>query len=151
MTGSVCIYRSVLDRVHDHARAGYPLEVCGLLLGHQHSGRTTIIHAVSLPNAADPSTRHDRFAIDPRLMLQWERQASAAGLRIAGVFHSHPDAPARPSGFDLEAAWPGYVYLIVCVSRGLPAATAAWTLDESAGRFVEHPIDVALDEPDWVI
>ena len=151
MSTSLSIARSVLDRVHQHAKAGYPREVCGLLLSRGVNGSQLIEQAVVVPNAAEPAQQHDRYAIDPTLLLHWERLASRGGLRVAGVYLSHPNAPARPSVLDLEAAWPGYAYLIVSVARGIPVTTAAWAIDTSSREFNELRFDIHLDEPEWVI
>ena len=55
--------------------------------------------------------------------LAAERQASAAGLALLGFYHSHPDHPAEPSQYDLDHAWPTFVYPIVSIRGGQPEAT----------------------------
>ena len=52
-------------------------------------------------------------------ILRAEREARKLGLDILGFYHSHPDAPARPSDFDREHAWPWYAYVIAEVRGGV--------------------------------
>ena len=61
------------------------------------------------------------------------------GLEILGVWHTHPDHPARPSPTDLAAAWKGYTYLILSVRRKGVVDVRAWTLDGIA--FCEQQIE----------
>lgn len=133
--------RDTIQPLLDHAVASYPREACGLLLGVSTETGITVTRAVPLPNAMAAESQRDRFAIDPREMLAWERRAASAGEAIVGIFHSHPDAPARPSAFDLEAAWPGYVYVIASVSAGKIVETRAWRLDEDGTAFGEISVD----------
>jgi len=59
---------------------------------------------------------------------------------VVGFYHSHPDAPAQPSGFDREHAWPGYCYLIVSVRQGDPQEMRNWLLREDRSGFDEDVI-----------
>jgi proteasome lid subunit RPN8/RPN11 len=163
-TTSLEITADVVQRLHATALLAYPEEVCGLLLGKWKSGGlVSVTQAVVVPNAALPAERSYRYAIPPRLMLEWERIGQRSGLSVVGVFHSHPDSPPAPSSTDASLAWPGYVYAIVSVSgtsagassAGKPWVTgmAAWTFEESAASFVEVPVTVAVaaDEIEYFI
>ena len=70
-----------------------------------------------------------------------EKQGRQAGLDVLGFFHSHPDHPPDPSGFDLEQAWPYYSYLIVSVMHGKAADARAWRLAADRSRFEPEPIE----------
>lgn len=86
---------------------------------------------------------HDRYDLDPRAWVRVERCLASAPpprLEIVGVYHSHPDHPARPSRTDLERAWPDLVYLIVAVEKGRSAAATAWVLCESPRGFDEMEV-----------
>jgi proteasome lid subunit RPN8/RPN11 len=115
----------------------YPFEACGLMLGHADAGEVTverILHARNL----NIGRLRDRYLLDPDDFLAADRVARDAGLEIVGIWHSHPDAPARPSSTDLERAWEGYSYLIVAVTTMTVLDFRSWRLEE--GRFVEEPI-----------
>jgi proteasome lid subunit RPN8/RPN11 len=64
---------------------------------------------------------------------------------ILGIFHSHPDHPARPSAFDLDQALPFYTYLIVRVETGAAREQRAWRLAEDRSRFDEEPVELDSD------
>ncbi|MGH7564387.1 MAG: Mov34/MPN/PAD-1 family protein, partial [Gemmatimonadota bacterium] len=55
---------------------------------------------------------------------------------------SHPDAPARPSDYDREHAWPNSAYLIVSVEAGEAGATTAWLLAEERTDFDELDLEI---------
>lgn len=148
------------SRIERASQAAYPEETCGLLLGRWRAGGVTeVTRAVTVANAAPILERPHRFAIEPRLLLEWDRIASSVGLSVVGFFHSHPDAAARPSSTDVALAWPGYAYVIVsALGRPAPgepliAGMAAWTFDEATHTFREMPVDVLVtqDEIDYVI
>ena len=74
--------------------------------------------------------------------LDADRRARAESLEVLGFFHSHPDAPAQPSSFDLEHAWDYYSYLIVSVANGTVADTRAWRLRADRSGFDPEPIEL---------
>lgn len=137
--------------------AAYPDEACGLLLGRWRSGAVTeVSRAVGTANSAAVEERRHRFAIEPRLLLEWDRVASSAGMSVVGFFHSHPDAAARPSATDVVLAWPGYAYVIASTlgrlrPSPLVAGIAAWTFDDATRTFREMSVSVRPDEHDYVI
>ncbi len=122
--------------IEQHGRDTYPHECCGALLGA--GDVVAAVHA--LPNVTTEGPRR-RFRIDDRDYLLAERQASAAGLTLLGFYHSHPDHPAVPSQYDLDHAWPTFVYPIVAVRDGQPEALRAWALRADRSAFDERPID----------
>lgn len=115
---------------------GYPGESCGLLLGRTQPGeRHFVQHQHPARNLA---SGHDRYELDPQDYFAAEMAATAAGIAVIGVWHSHPDHPARPSATDREWAWPGWSYLIVSVAAGKSAEVRSWRLDDK--DFVEEEI-----------
>jgi proteasome lid subunit RPN8/RPN11 len=59
---------------------------------------------------------------------------------VIGVFHSHPDHVAEPSGFDREWALPWYSYLITSVEEGRMRVSRSWLLREDRSGFDEEEI-----------
>ncbi len=115
----------------------YPFEACGLMLGRATADKVAveqILHARNL----NIGRLRDRYLLDPDDFLAADRVAREAGLEIVGIWHSHPDAPARPSSTDLERAWEGYSYLIVAVTTMTVMDFRSWRLHQ--GRFVEETI-----------
>src|SRR4030065_584569 len=80
-----------------------------------------------------PPRQH--YSLDPSDRLRAEAEAERLGLEILGVYHSHPDHPARPSETDLELALPWYCYVITSVERGRVGASAAWRLADDHRRI----------------
>jgi proteasome lid subunit RPN8/RPN11 len=75
-----------------------------------------------------------------------EETAEQDGLTILGIYHSHPDHPARPSAFDLERALPFYTYLITEVRSAAAVENRAWRLAEDRGSFEEESLTVVADQ-----
>ena len=129
---------AVQEQLDRWISAGYPEEVCGLLVGHTTDEDVDVVRAVPARNL-ETSRRQDRFKLAPDDWLATENKARAEGLEIIGIWHSHPDHPARPSQTDLKAAWEGYAYLIVSVTARGIADVRSWRLVE--GSFEEQPIE----------
>lgn len=100
------------------ARAAYPRECCGLLLGQGGSGTFRVHEVVASDNLA-PADRPDCFEVDPALLLRFQRERRGSGRAVIGLYHSHPDGDARPSPADRALAWqPDWVWLIMAVRGG---------------------------------
>ena len=125
----------VLDEIRHHAVETYPFECCGALIaiGGQ------VVEAVRLPNTTAAGARR-RFRIGPSDYRTAEGRAAERGGVLAGFYHSHPDAPARPSAHDLERAWPNLTYLIIAVSAGTPGEITAWRLRDDRSGFDQGDI-----------
>ena len=130
-----------LDAIRDAGRRSYPHECCGLLLGTAPDGAKAVAALRPVGNAREDSPRN-RYLIEPRELLAVEGEARARGLDVIGVYHSHPDHPARPSEFDREHAFPWWSYIIVSVQQGEPKDLTSWTLREDRSMFDPEPIDV---------
>jgi [CysO sulfur-carrier protein]-S-L-cysteine hydrolase len=99
-----------------HAYDGYPLEACGLLVGHGER----VERFVPCSNEA-ASARV--YTIPPKELLRAERQAEDDGMEIIGVFHSHTHSEPYPSPTDVDQAPdPGWHYVIVSLKREAPEA-----------------------------
>ncbi|MEA2605192.1 MAG: hypothetical protein QOF89_6184 [Acidobacteriota bacterium] len=133
---------SHLQAVKEHAAASYPEECCGFLIGRFNAGTelTAVVQVRPVSNERQES-RHNRYLISPETVLAANKEARAAGLDIAGYYHSHPDHPARPSEFDRDHAWPGLSYVIVSVEGGKVADTRSWRLSDDRERFEEEVIE----------
>ncbi len=131
--------------IRAHAAKDYPHECCGFLVGRADCDTVTVMRTVSAANTRDDSPRN-RFEIDPGDLVKTDKAARAEGLGVVGFYHSHPDAPARPSEFDREHAWAGYCYVIVSVQAGRPREMRSWRLREDHQAFAEEEITVTTEE-----
>ena len=122
-----------------HAANDYPHECCGFLVGKVVGENVSVLQTVPAHNTRDDSPRN-RFDIHPGELVKTDRRARADGLGVVGFYHSHPDAPALPSNFDREHAWPGYCYIIVSVVAGQPHEMNNWLLRDDRNGFDSDPI-----------
>ena len=86
-------------------------------------------------------TKARRYSIDPKDMLRSQKQAREQGLKIIGIYHSHPDHVAVPSECDRIQAWATYAYVIVSVCEGKAVDVQNWTLD-SEHQFQPELMDL---------
>jgi len=133
----VRIPRSVVEPIRAHAQETYPEECCGFLIGRDDGDVRHVTEGRRARNV-HPGMREVRYTIEPRDVLKVDREFRGEVKHI-GFYHSHPDHPARPSAFDLERAWPWYVYTILAVRNRAPAEFTAWVLTEEPRAFKEVP------------
>jgi proteasome lid subunit RPN8/RPN11 len=126
----------VAAAIRRHGEETYPHECCGALVGAE--GRVAAV--VPLPNTTEDGPRR-RFLVRPADYLLAERKASELGGNLLGFYHSHPDHPARPSQFDLDHAWPNFVYVIVAVASGVSSDMTVWWLKEDRSGFDEGELN----------
>lgn len=131
------IEAAALAAMRDQAEAGYPLEICGLLIGRLEPQGWQAAEARPVANL-NREQAADRFQLDPDAYQRIDRELRGSGLEIIGVYHSHPDCPARPSPTDLAHAWEGFAYPIISVCNGRVRELRCWCVD--GGRFRQVPI-----------
>lgn len=127
-----------IEQIKQHGERAYPEECGGLLLGAIEDGVRVIREVMPLENVRKDS-RHNRVELSPLDYARAEREASKRGLGVWGYYHSHPNHPAVPSGFDLEhAPFIEWSYLIVSVRDGHAEEVRAWTVREDRSQFDEE-------------
>lgn len=135
------------DTIRAQAVEEYPFESCGVILARE--GERRLLRCRNAQNelhARDP-VRYPRDArtayyIDPKDLLRigdLERQ----GFDVAVIYHSHVDAGAYFSETDRrqavvggEPAYPGAVYVVTSVVRGVVDGVAAFRWDPDCRDFV---------------
>jgi proteasome lid subunit RPN8/RPN11 len=124
-----------LDSMTNHAEGGYPNEVCGVLFGKELDGKRVIMNTMPIENTFEEDEQYHRFRITPQAMLAAEKLARHDGMDVLGVYHSHPNAPARPSQYDADhAAWTTWTYIILSVQDSKVVDTRMWKLrDDRTG------------------
>jgi proteasome lid subunit RPN8/RPN11 len=116
-----------LDQIRKHGEKTYPQECCGFLLGTRE-GETNVLAEVHAAENERRQSRETRYLITPDQYKRADSYARSRGLGVIGYYHSHPDHPAAPSGYDLDhSCWPGESYIIVAVERGKAAALNSFT------------------------
>mgnify|MGYP001608529557 FL=1 len=149
------------EKLQQLCEQGYPKEVCGLLFGKTVNG--TGIKKVQkvqvLTNILDGSHKdrldellsmnalpidRDRalsggnfeFMIDPVEHYHKVRESENEGLDQVGIFHSHPDHPAKPSKTDESQPFlAGWSQLIVAVHAKKFLEAKAWYRESESTPF----------------
>lgn len=131
-----------LERMHAHAREGYPHEVVGILAGPPPGG--TVARAVPLHNEREVDAAR-RFTVSGLTLARAEARLEAEGLEVLGYYHSHPDHPASWSDSDRDAALPDRSYVIVAVEGPEPCVTdtRAWRLAPDRSEMWAEAVELA--------
>jgi len=118
----------LLGRVIEHAKANYPHEACGLLVGPGSA-----IRFIPMENILASSSAYE---MDPGKLISTLRDLRSTGEDIQAIYHSHPHGPARPSKSDIERAYyPEAAHLIVSLADPERPQTAAFRI--IAGEVIE--------------
>lgn len=133
-----------LEQIRKHGEQTYPHECCGFLLGTGEGGTNVLAEVYYAENERQDS-RETRYLITPQQYKRADEYARSRGLGVIGYYHSHPDHPAAPSGYDLDhSCWPGESYIIVAVEQGTAAALNSFTKPDYT-RFVQE--EILIEEP----
>jgi proteasome lid subunit RPN8/RPN11 len=137
----VRIARLLAEQVHEHARSGYPFEVCGVFVGRE--GAVLQVERVANRETESPRVR---YQIAPEDLFRIQREAREAGHEILGYYHSHPDHPARPSETDrriaAEGLSDGVVHMVFSVDGSGRTVPSAWVFRDARHAFEEEPMAV---------
>jgi proteasome lid subunit RPN8/RPN11 len=132
------LHPGIADAIRRHGVETYPNECCGALIGADG-----IVHHVSaLPNTTEEGARR-RFLVRPSDYKLAESEATRLKGELLGFYHSHPDAPARPSQYDLDHAWPFFRYVIVSIQQAKPEMMTVWRLADDRSQFHEESLEDA--------
>src|SRR5258706_12708137 len=115
-----------LRAIEAHGESTYPNEGAGFLLGTVQADAVQISHLLPIDNKREAEAQYNRYELSPQDFARAEMEADKRGLSLVGVFHSHPDHPARPSEFDRDHAWPNFVYVITTVQQDKAQITMTW-------------------------
>lgn len=117
----------LLKIVEKHAVREYPYECCGLLLGKRRGEEATVLQVAEARNIY-LGDRRAGYLVDPMDYYGAELRAEAEGMEVLGIYHSHPNKPAKPSRKDRSEAYQGYFYLIVSVYNRDVKDVGVWRL-----------------------
>jgi proteasome lid subunit RPN8/RPN11 len=99
----------------DHARAEYPNEMCGVIVGDRDpavGGR-----ALRWEPARNADASPMRYAVHPEDLLRLTIETDDADEVFWAIAHSHVRSPAVPSPTDVGAAqYPDALYVLVSLS-----------------------------------
>jgi proteasome lid subunit RPN8/RPN11 len=134
------ISEGLAGKIRAHGVETYPHECCGAILGRESDGAREVLGLMALANRRDDSPRN-RFEVTSDDVRLAEKTARGQQLELIGWYHSHPDAPARPSEYDRDHAWPWYSYIIVSVQSGQPRDMNSWRLRDDRSAYDSEAIE----------
>ena len=129
--------RTTLAQIEELARQGFPYEICGFIAGPQIGQG----HEIQPTHNLSPYPQVE-YNIAPEETLTTLLKLESRGLKLTGVYHSHPRYPAQPSGTDLNLAdLPDACYLITSVqeksNKTLSCETRAWSIERRKPQAVK--------------
>lgn len=107
---------SIREGMVAHARAEYPNEMCGLIIGDRPvaEGGRALRFEPTRNKAASPF----RYEIDPEELLRLTIATDDADEAFWGIAHSHTHSPAVPSPTDIGLAfYPDALYVLVSLAE----------------------------------
>ena len=120
----------LLDQVIDHARASYPEEGCGLLVGADVATRFIPMQNILASSSA--------YEMDPAQLITTLRDLRNTGEQLVAIYHSHPHGAARPSRRDVERAYyPEAAHLIVSLADSERPQAAAFRIVDGESLEIE--------------
>jgi len=129
-----------LKKMRGSGEAGYPHEICGLLVGHIDAAGWDVQDVRPVANINEARAA-DRFQLDPAGYQAIDRELRGTGVEIIGVYHSHPDCPAKPSPTDLDSAWEGFAYPIISICDAKYADLRCWSVNAEHTAFQQIDIN----------
>jgi proteasome lid subunit RPN8/RPN11 len=100
-----------------HARATYPDECCGAMLGTIDGERKTVRVSMQLQNAFE-GAQAARYELRPEDLLAADKAARERQMDLIGIYHSHPDCDAYFSKTDLQNSCPWYSFVVLSIQKG---------------------------------
>jgi proteasome lid subunit RPN8/RPN11 len=131
------IPKPVWDAVASQARELYPEECCGVLLGTEDRVSSTI----PLANTSGTDRRRS-YRIDPAELLVVTQEARGRGLKILGIYHSHPDSEPHFSAEDAANACPWYWFLVLAVRAKQVTAARCYRPAADSRSFQEVGFEI---------
>ncbi|MEM2677744.1 MAG: M67 family metallopeptidase [Thermofilaceae archaeon] len=135
------IRKGVFEEILSHVKEEYPIEACGILLGHVREGKGFAERAKRLRNILASNTS---FWFDVREWMSAILDARKEGLSYIGLYHSHGREQPLPSLSDqhrmLEC--PGEVWLIVAYIPDSEPKAAAYRIDDFGSAIARVPVRI---------
>ena len=106
---------SIRDAIVAHARAEYPNEACGLIIGDKAAA--DVGRALRFEPTRNKAASPYRYEIDPADLLRLTIATDDVDEVFWGIVHSHTHTPAVPSPTDVGLAfYPDALYVLVSLS-----------------------------------
>jgi proteasome lid subunit RPN8/RPN11 len=100
-----------------HARASYPNECCGAMLGSTDGETKLVRESIALQNSFE-GAQAARYELRPEDLLAADKAARERHMDLIGIYHSHPDCDAYFSTTDLQNSCPWYSFVVLSIQKG---------------------------------
>lgn len=112
----VLLPRAIREAMIEHARAEYPNEMCGLVIGDRPAGEGG--RALRWEPTRNKAASPFRYEIDPADLLRLTLETEDVDEVFWAIAHSHVRSPAVPSPTDLGLAfYPDALYILVSLNE----------------------------------
>ena len=136
---------TIVQAMIDHARAGVPNEVCGLIIGDRPAAMGG--RAERFEPTRNAAASPYRYEIHPDDLYRLTIATDDADQVFWGIVHSHTHTPAIPSPTDLGLAfYPEALYILVSLAED-EADAATGTPSVRAWRIVggvSHEVELEV-------
>ncbi len=135
----VRIDRQYIDEMVAHAREDLPNECCGILAGQE--GQVLKLYRMTNVEASP-----FRFSMDPREIIQMDREVEENGWGLLAIYHSHTGSEAYPSDTDVRIArgtselWPDVCYALVSLMDVDNPQVRLFRIND--GVVTEEPLEI---------
>lgn len=139
---NLIINKEAYNDMQQHAESTFPKECCGFFFGleQENEKKNRLITLAKPVNNSKTGDQRRRFEISAYDYLTAEQYAEANELMLLGIYHSHPNHPAKPSIHDLKQAVPFFSYIIISVMEGAAKDITSWQLDGN-NQFQQESIE----------
>ena len=135
--------------------SGRPNEVCGLLAGTATATRDgrRLLSVTSVYPVDNVDRSPVSFRMDPAQQFQAEKAIEQEGLKVIGVFHTHPTSEAYPSDTDIARAhwegsddllFPDTIFLILSIQNEARPDLRAFEIQGRRAPDDVHEVPVIL-------
>ncbi|MEW6087341.1 MAG: M67 family metallopeptidase [bacterium] len=102
------IKQKFIDQLINHAKKGYPEEVCGIIAGKEGS----VLKIYEMANVS--KTPETFYFMEPEEQFKVLKDIRNSGIEMLGIYHSHPASKAHPSEEDCRMCfYPDAFYMII--------------------------------------
>ena len=139
---SVELPATMVQALVDHARAEYPNEMCGVIVGDRPVAAGGV--ALRWEPTRNQAASALRYEIHPDDLLRLTIETENAGEEFWAIVHSHTHSPPRPSLTDVGLAfYPDALYLLVSLAAPEPTLGAFRIVDGAI-----HPVEILVPAPE---
>ncbi len=126
-----------------HARATYPNECCGAMLGAAADSHKRVSNCYAAREClGGPAARQIRTC-GPRICCMPIAKPARQNMDLVGIYHSHPDCDAYFSETDLKNSCPWYSFVVLSIQKGEFDHANSWlpNAEQTAARKRGRTVD----------